>query len=134
MSNYGSKKTIEIDGTLYSKIDEWCRLNGLEMNKFVEKTLREKIATEKYGDLNDKVKKKPKKKDGGATVSVSANLSGEGSGGTSYPENSIEDVVERAVGEIKSADVLVGELEHEANEKPSESDSVKKTKRILKSK
>ena len=48
---------IEIDNRLYTSILQWCDANGFEPMKYIEKALRERFATDKYGDLNDKVRK-----------------------------------------------------------------------------
>lgn len=48
---------VEIDKTLYSNILQWCNENTLNPVKYIEKTLRERLATDKYGDLNQKIHK-----------------------------------------------------------------------------
>lgn len=50
--------TIELDNRLYKDIVQWCEINGVECIKYIEKTLRERLATDKYGDLNEKIEKK----------------------------------------------------------------------------
>lgn len=50
--------TIEIDNKLYKDILQWCEVNGVDYLKYIEKTLRERLATDKYGDLNEKMNKK----------------------------------------------------------------------------
>ena len=47
--------TIDIDDKLYNTVVQWCEINNIEVIKYIEKALREKIATEKYGDLNAKI-------------------------------------------------------------------------------
>lgn len=51
------RQPIEIDNRLYTSILQWCDANGIEPVKYIEKALRERLATDKYGDLNDKVRK-----------------------------------------------------------------------------
>lgn len=48
---------IEINTRLYNDISQWCEANGFETLKYIERTLRERIAIDKYGDLNEKVQK-----------------------------------------------------------------------------
>ena len=50
-------KTIEIDGKLYRDIEAYCTANAIEPEKYIIKVLRERIATDKYGDLNEKFRK-----------------------------------------------------------------------------
>ena len=49
--------TIEIDNRLYENIVQWCNANGVEPKAYIEKALRERIATDKYGDLNERLRK-----------------------------------------------------------------------------
>jgi hypothetical protein len=48
---------VEIDKSLYSNILQWCNENALNPVKYIEKALRERLATDKYGDLNQKIHK-----------------------------------------------------------------------------
>ena len=48
---------IEIDKRLYDDIVQLCNANALNPVKYIEKALRERIATDKYGDLNQKIHK-----------------------------------------------------------------------------
>ena len=45
------KKSISIDEKLYSEIKEYCKLNGLKLNEFVESLLRKTFTLEKFGDV-----------------------------------------------------------------------------------
>ena len=52
--------TIEINDRLYKELAIWARANGMDdedIAKYIENALREKFTLEKYGDLNDKVRK-----------------------------------------------------------------------------
>lgn len=51
------KETIEIEAKLYNDILAYCKTNALNPVKYIEKALRERIATDKYGDLNQKIRK-----------------------------------------------------------------------------
>jgi hypothetical protein len=48
---------VEIDKTLYSNILQWCNENAINPVKYIEKALRERLATDKYGDLNERLAK-----------------------------------------------------------------------------
>ena len=48
---------VEIDKSLYNNILQWCNENALNPVKYIEKALRERLATDKYGDLNQKIHK-----------------------------------------------------------------------------
>ena len=48
---------VEIDKRLYNNILQWCEANGINPVKYIEKALRERVATDKYGDLNERVAK-----------------------------------------------------------------------------
>ena len=59
--------TIEINDRLYKELTAWTKANGMDEKQttaYIEKTLREKLALDKYGDLNEKVgqAEPPKKK------------------------------------------------------------------------
>jgi hypothetical protein len=51
------KTNIEIENKLYNDIVSYCVVNGIEPDKYIEKALRERLATDKYGDLNQKIHK-----------------------------------------------------------------------------
>lgn len=51
------QQPIEIDNRLYTSILQWCDANGIEPMKYIEKALRERLATDKYGDLNKMIRK-----------------------------------------------------------------------------
>ena len=53
--------TIKIDKRLYDDISQYCTAVGKNVDEYCAKVLREKLALDKYGDLNDKVEKKAKK-------------------------------------------------------------------------
>jgi hypothetical protein len=48
---------VEIDKSLYSNILQWCNENAFNPVKYIEKALRERLATDKYGDLNERLAK-----------------------------------------------------------------------------
>ena len=51
---------IEINNRLYKELETWAKANGMDdagIIKYIEKALRDKLALDKYGDLNDKLKK-----------------------------------------------------------------------------
>ena len=50
-------RTIEIDNRLYSNIEAFCQANALEPSYYIHKVLRERLAIDKYGDLNEKFRK-----------------------------------------------------------------------------
>lgn len=50
-------KQIEIDNRLYSNIEAFCQANALEPSYYIHKVLRERLAIDKYGDLNEKFRK-----------------------------------------------------------------------------
>lgn len=54
--------TIDIPKRLYDDIDMWCKANNIDINKYIADNLRKAIAIDKYGDLNEKVKKKTESK------------------------------------------------------------------------
>lgn len=57
---------IEINNRLSKDLESWANANGMDeaaMVKYVEKALRDKLALDKYGDLNDKIKKPEPKED-----------------------------------------------------------------------
>lgn len=48
---------VNIDAKLYNNIVSYCEANALNPVKYIEKALRERIATDKYGDLNERLAK-----------------------------------------------------------------------------
>ena len=48
---------VGIDAKLYNNIVSYCVVNDLNPVKYIEKALRERLATDKYGDLNQKFHK-----------------------------------------------------------------------------
>ena len=48
---------VGIDAKLYNNIVSYCETNALNPVKYIEKALRERIATDKYGDLNERLAK-----------------------------------------------------------------------------
>ena len=70
----------ELDEKLYKDIVWWCETNNLEPLKYIEKSLREHLATDKYGDLNKMV--------------------------NNTAENTVPKKEEKEKSEIKTADVL----------------------------
>ena len=47
---------IEINDRLYNELTTRAEVNYVELAKYVEKTLRDKLVLDKYGDLNEKIK------------------------------------------------------------------------------
>lgn len=45
------KHSILINGDLYEDISSYCKTNGLKINAFCEKMLKQLFMTEKYGDI-----------------------------------------------------------------------------------
>lgn len=43
--------SVKIEAELYKEILEYCKVNGLKINKFCNDLLREKFMIEKYGDV-----------------------------------------------------------------------------------
>ena len=123
---------IEIDNRLYTSILQWCDANGIEPMKYIEKALRERLATDKYGDLNDKVRKE----DTGRNVPENTPISPE-------PEIHItphekkeekskeEEAVEQALQEINENPI---ETAPETSEPSGVEENTIKKKRTLKSK
>ena len=52
---------VNIDAKLYNNIVSYCEANTLNPVKYIEKALRERLATDKYGDLNERVAKSPQR-------------------------------------------------------------------------
>lgn len=48
---------FEIENKLYNDIVSYCVVNAIEPVKYIEKALRERLATDKYGDLNERLAK-----------------------------------------------------------------------------
>ena len=48
---------VEINDRTYKTLSEFCLRNKIEQDKFLSKILDEKILTEIYGDINEKIKK-----------------------------------------------------------------------------
>ena len=48
---------VNIDAKLYNNIVSYCETNALNPVKYIEKALRERLATDKYGDLNERLAK-----------------------------------------------------------------------------
>ena len=54
--------TIEIEDSKYDEFIDFCKLNSIEPETFIVKAFLERYFLLKYGDLNDVVVEKPKKK------------------------------------------------------------------------
>lgn len=65
---------VEIDKTLYSNILQWCDENALNPVKYIEKALRERLATDKYGDLNERFAKNTQREIDDATPEVETHI------------------------------------------------------------
>lgn len=51
---------IDIDDRLYKDLIDWATLNGLSKNdikNYINKAIRDRLNLDKYGDLNEKLKK-----------------------------------------------------------------------------
>lgn len=51
---------IDIDDRLYKDLTDWATLNGLSKNdikNYINKAIRDRLNLDKYGDLNEKIKK-----------------------------------------------------------------------------
>jgi hypothetical protein len=48
---------VNIDAKLYNNIVSYCEANAINPVKYIEKALRERLATDKYGDLNERLAK-----------------------------------------------------------------------------
>lgn len=51
------RTNVEIENKLYNDIVSYCVVNALNPVKYIEKALRERLATDKYGDLNERLAK-----------------------------------------------------------------------------
>ena len=52
--------TIEINDRLYNEFTAWAKVNNMsddDMTKYIEKAFRDKFNLDKYGDLNEKLRK-----------------------------------------------------------------------------
>lgn len=52
--------TIEINDRLYNEFTAWAKVNNMsddDMAKYIEKAFRDKFNLDKYGDLNEKLRK-----------------------------------------------------------------------------
>lgn len=57
--------TIEISDRLYNEFVSWAQANNMnenDMQKYIEKSFRDKYTIDKYGDLNEKLTKEQPKK------------------------------------------------------------------------
>lgn len=50
--------TIEIDDKLGEKIKQFCKLNNITYSKYLVGIIEEKFNCDRFGDLNEKLKKK----------------------------------------------------------------------------
>lgn len=51
---------IDIDDRLYKDLIDWATLNGLsktDIKNYINKAIRDRLNLDKYGDLNEKIKK-----------------------------------------------------------------------------
>lgn len=51
---------IDIDDRLYKDLIDWAALNGLsktDIKNYINKAIRDRLNLDKYGDLNEKLKK-----------------------------------------------------------------------------
>ena len=51
---------IDIDDRLYKDLIDWATLNGLsktDIKNYINKAIRDRLNLDKYGDLNEKLKK-----------------------------------------------------------------------------
>lgn len=55
---------IDIDDRLYKDLIDWATLNGLskvDIKNYINKAIRDRLNLDKYGDLNEKLKKNENK-------------------------------------------------------------------------
>ena len=135
---------IEIDSRLYNSIVQWCEANGVEPLKYIEKALRERLATDKYGDLNERFgrnaqSKNEGKDDGGRNLPQNTDISPDTQFRIVSHEN---DVKEPKAGEVEPS---VEETEEKISDNPTETapetseasgtvNTTTKHKRVLKTK
>lgn len=50
--------TIEVDDKLGENIKRFCKLNNMTYTEYLSKIIEEKFNVDRFGDLNEKVKKK----------------------------------------------------------------------------
>lgn len=50
--------TIEVDDKLGENIKRFCKLNDMTYTEYLSKIIEEKFNVDRFGDLNEKVKKK----------------------------------------------------------------------------
>lgn len=50
--------TIELDDKLCENIKKFCKLNNMTYTEYLSKIIEEKFNVDRFGDLNEKVKKK----------------------------------------------------------------------------
>ena len=51
---------FDIPKRLYDDLKNWCEINNTDINKYVSLKIRGALTLDKFGDLNEKVKKKQK--------------------------------------------------------------------------
>ncbi|MBP5725125.1 MAG: transposase domain-containing protein [Bacteroidales bacterium] len=135
---------IEIDDRLYTSIVQWCEANGVEPLKYIEKALRERLATDKYGDLNERFARNAQpeneeKDDAGRNPPQNTDISPDTQSRIVSHEN---DVKEPEVGEVEPSVEETGEkIPDNTTETPPETseasgmvNTTSKKKRVLKTK
>ena len=50
--------TIELDDKLCENIKQFCRLNSMTYTEYLSKIIEEKFNVDRFGDLNEKIRKK----------------------------------------------------------------------------
>lgn len=51
--------TIELEDKLGERIKQFCKLNKLTYTEYLSKMIEKQFALDMFGDLNDKIQKKP---------------------------------------------------------------------------
>lgn len=51
---------FDIPKRLYDDLKNWCEINNTDINKYVSLKIRGALTLDKFGDLNERVKKKQK--------------------------------------------------------------------------
>lgn len=51
------KIEIEIDDWIYNRIKDFCMINKIDTSEYISEIIIEKYNIDKYGDLNEKIKK-----------------------------------------------------------------------------
>lgn len=112
---------VNIDAKLYNNIVSYCETNAINSVKYIEKALRERLATDKYGDLNERFAKKTQREIDDTTPETETHI--------------VSHETEPSVGKIvEKKDEKHIETVPETSEASGVEESINKKKRMLKSK